>query len=348
VTTTYALDRYHLLGGSGLRVSPVALGAMTFGERDHWRIGEDEARAVFRRYLEAGGNFVDTADIYSAGASEELLGTFLRETGARENLVLATKFGGPSGASNPNAWGSGRKNMLASLDGSLRRLGTDYIDLYWLHIWDTVTPVEETMAAFDALVRSGKVRAVGLSDVPAWYAVKAQTLARERGWEPVAALQLEYSLAERDIEHEHVPAAIDQRMSIIPWAPLASGLLTGKYTRGEDGLAGTGRLAGENHADTREHPDRRWTVVKELVAVAGELGRTPAQVALNWLANRPGVASVLAGATSVAQLDDNLRSLDFELPAEHTARLEQAGRPDLPVLYRLIDRIVHEAPTINR
>jgi aryl-alcohol dehydrogenase-like predicted oxidoreductase len=228
--------RYHLLGRTGLRVSPIALGALTFGEGG-WRTGEETARSIFLRYVEAGGNFVDTAINYAGGRSEEMLGTFMKETGVRERLVVATKFAVATRPGDPNSGGNGRKNIVASLDTSLRRLRTDYVDLYWLHMWDAMTPVEEVMSTLDALVRSGKIRAIGLSNVPAWYAAKAQMIARCCHWEPVAALQLEYSLAERAIEREHVPAALDLGIGIVPWSPLANGLLAGKYTQEEQGVS---------------------------------------------------------------------------------------------------------------
>jgi aryl-alcohol dehydrogenase-like predicted oxidoreductase len=233
VTIDDAPARYRLLGRTGLRVSPLALGAMTFGDGG-WQAGAGAARSIFTRYVEAGGNFIDTADVYGAGASEELLGTFMKETRTRDRLVVATKFTVASTPGDPNSGGNGRKNMLASLEASLRRLQTDYVDLYWMHMWDAVTPAEEVMATFDALVRAGKVRAAGLSNVPAWYAAKAQLTASSRGWEPVAALQLEYSLAERCAEREHLPAAADLGIGVIAWSPLANGLLAGKYARRQD------------------------------------------------------------------------------------------------------------------
>ncbi|MFD0579803.1 aldo/keto reductase [Dactylosporangium darangshiense] len=186
------LEHYFLLGSSGLRVSPLGLGTMTFGGGG-WHAGEEASRAIFRRYVERGGNFIDTADVYGGGAAEELLGRLIRETSARDELVIATKFGGPTHPSDPNARGNGRKHIVAALDASLRRLNTDHVDLYWLHMWDRVTDADEVVATLDALVRGGKVRAAGLSNVPAWWATKAQTTARLRGWEPVAALQMEYS-----------------------------------------------------------------------------------------------------------------------------------------------------------
>jgi aryl-alcohol dehydrogenase-like predicted oxidoreductase len=329
------LSQYVLLGQTGLRVSPLALGTMTFGN-EGWGADEDASRQMFRRYVEAGGNFVDTANVYAQGRSEELLGAFVEESGWRDQLVLATKFTNPLRTGDPNAGGNGRKNIISSLDGSLRRLRTDYVDLYWLHAWDTFTPVEEVMSTFDALVRSGKVRAVGLSDVPAWYAAKAQTLARARGWEPIAALQMEYSLIERSIEREHVPAALDLGMGVTPWSPLASGFLTGKYTRSPEGAAGEGRVPGfRANGILRDHTDQDWAVLDALLAAAKDVDRSPAQVAINWLTHRPGVASTLLGARTVEQLEDNLAALDFALPDEHASRLDEAGRPQLDHPYNL-------------
>jgi aryl-alcohol dehydrogenase-like predicted oxidoreductase len=332
---------YHLLGRTGLRVSPIALGALTFGEGG-WHAGEDTARSTFLRYVEAGGNFVDTAINYAGGRSEEMLGAFMKEAGIRDRLVVATKFAVATRPGDPNSGGNGRKNIMASLDTSLRRLQTDYVDLYWLHMWDAVTPVEEVMSTLDALVRGGRVRAIGLSNVPAWYAAKAQLVARSHGWEPVAALQLEYSLAERAIEREHVPAALDLGIGVVPWSPLANGLLAGKYTRGRQGeVHGDGRLtqmvadgtldalnATGNPAIAKLLTERNHAIVAKLRECARELGRTPAQVALNWVARRPGVVSTLISVTRMAQLDDDLRALDFEIPAELAERLDEVSRPD--------------------
>jgi len=337
---TYTLDTYRTLGATGLRVSPLALGTMTFGGRDRWHGDggdDDAARAIFHRYLDAGGNFLDTANVYAGGRSEELLGAFMAGAGVRDRMVVATKFSHATRPGDPNAQGNGRKNLIASLDASLRRLRTDYVDLYWLHLWDGFTPVEEVMATFDALVRAGKVRAVGLSNVPAWYAARAQTLARGRGWTPVAALQLEYSLLRREIEWEHVPAAAGLGLSVIPWYPLAGGFLTGKYTRSGDAVTGPGRLdAGRGYPDVRPHPDRHWAVLDAVRAVAAELDRPPAQIALAWLASRPHVASVLAGATTTAQLDANLAAVDLTLTGDQLARLDEVSRPETPFLYRLL------------
>jgi aryl-alcohol dehydrogenase-like predicted oxidoreductase len=333
--------RYRLLGRTGLRVSPLALGTMTFGQ-DGWGTDEDTARAIFHRYLDSGGNFLDTANGYAGGRSEELLGCFIKDTASRDRVVLATKFTAATESGNPNATGNGRKNLLRSLDSSLRRLQTDYVDLYWMHLWDTVTPVEEVMRTLDAVVRSGKVRAIGLSDVPAWYLTKAQLTADTRGWEPVAALQLEYSLVERHIEREHIPAAADLGVALIPWSPLASGFLTGKYGRGDGtAVSGAGRL--ESLAGVpfmRQRVERDWAVLDTLTGVAAEVGRSPAQVAINWVAHRPGVVSTLIGARNLAQLDANLATLDFELTAEQTSRLAAVGRPELYQPYILFDSAV--------
>lgn len=330
---------YHLLGRTGLRVSPLALGAMTFGIDGSetaglwgsWGSDEVTSRAVFHRYLDAGGNFVDTAVNYGGGRSEELLGTFIAESkGVRDRLVLATKFTMTTEPGNPNASGNGRKNLIASLDASLRRLRTDYVDLYWMHAWDTMTPVEEVMSTFDSLVRSGKVRAVGFSNVPAWYAAKAQLTARSYGWEPIAALQLEYSLTARDIEREHVPAALDLGMAVVPYSPLASGFLTGKYARAAEGGSGDGRLDQMKAMlpELAEHSEQAWRTLDVLQKVASEVGRTPAQVAVNWVAQRPGVVSTLLGARSVSQLEDNLAALDFTLSDEQRSRLDEVSAPE--------------------
>jgi aryl-alcohol dehydrogenase-like predicted oxidoreductase len=350
--------RYHLLGRTGLRVSPIALGALTFGEGS-WHVGADTARSIFRRYVEAGGNFVDTAINYAGGHSEEMLGTFMTETGLRDSLVVATKFAVATRPGDPNSGGNGRKNIVASLDTSLRRPRTDYVDLYWLHMWDAMTPVEEVMSTLDTLVRTGKVRAVGLSNVPAWYAAKAQMVARACHWEPVAALQMEYSLAERSIEREHILG-----LGVVSWSPLANGLLAGKYASGGPGeVRGDGRLArmaadgtldaldaAGNPAIAKLLSERNHTIVAELRQCARVLGRAPAQVALNWVARRAGVVSTLISVTRPEQLEDNLRALDFEIPTEVADRLDEVSRPELIYPYYFsgptIDHVINAGTTI--
>ncbi len=317
---------YYTLGNTGLRVSRLALGTMTFGDDWGWGADDNAARQIFDAYVEAGGNFFDTADLYTNGRSEEMLGRFIGERGLRDQAVIATKFSYNAQPGNPNAGGNGRKNSLRAVEGSLKRLGTDYIDLYILHTWDRLTPAEEVMRTMDDLVRSGKVRHVGLSDVPAWYASEANTIARLRGYEPVSALQLEYNLTERNIENEFTDLATRQGAGIMVWSPLASGLLSGKYRPSEGKLPeGEGRLittAGTGNPAFEKFTERNFRIVSELEGVSKKIGRSMAQVAINWVAHRPGVASVLIGATKLRQLQDNLGALDFELPAELRTRLD--------------------------
>ena len=326
------LNTYVTLGRSGLRVSPLCLGTMTFGTEWGWGSEEPAARAIFDRYLDAGGNFIDTADLYTQGKSEELLGKFIRERGARDQLVLATKFtfnagyGRQNGAPNPNAGGNGRKNIYRALEASLRRLQTDYIDLYWLHAWDTVTPVEEVLSTMNDLVRAGKIRHFGFSDTPAWYVARAQTLAEKEGKERIVALQLEYSLAERNIEREHIPAAQELGIGICPWSPLASGLLTGKYQRQGDSGTGDGRLEKvKDNPVFNKFTERNWRIVAVLLDVSRELGKPPAQVALHWVATQPGITSTIIGASKASQLDDNLASLGVYIPPELRKRLDEVS-----------------------
>ncbi|MBW4619952.1 MAG: aldo/keto reductase [Cyanosarcina radialis HA8281-LM2] len=237
-----SLDSYYTLGKSGLRVSRLALGTMTFGTEWGWGADEETARQLFNTYIEAGGNFIDTADLYTGGTSETWLGKFVAERNLRDRTVIATKFSYNAEPGNPNAGGNGRKNMMRAVEGSLKRLGTDYIDLYILHTWDRITPAEEVMRTMDDLVRSGKVRYLGLSDTPAWYAARAQTLAEWRDYEPLSTLQLEYSLLERNIEREFIDLGTELGMGVMVWSPLASGLLSGKYKPSESNFSGEGRL----------------------------------------------------------------------------------------------------------
>jgi aryl-alcohol dehydrogenase-like predicted oxidoreductase len=335
------LARYHLLGTSGLRVSPLALGTMTFGTEWGWGAPAETAHRILARYLDAGGNFVDTADGYTNGTSESLVGDYFRAAGGRDRAVIATKFSLGSTPGDPNSGGNGRKNVYRALEGSLRRLKTDYVDLYWLHAWDGITPVEEVVQTLGDLVRAGKVRYVGLSDVPAWYFARAQTIAEREGLPRFCALQLEYSLVERNIEREHVPAALALGAAVVPWSPLASGLLSGKYRREGSGARGEGRLpslaASGNPAFAKLFTERNWAIVDELVKAARELDRPPAQVALNWVATRPGVGSTILGATKLEQLDDNLASLDFALPEPLARRLDEVSRPELVHPYHFFE-----------
>jgi aryl-alcohol dehydrogenase-like predicted oxidoreductase len=325
------LNGYYTLGRSGLRVSRLTLGTMTFGTEWGFGVDKETARRLFDVYIEAGGNVFDTADLYTGGTSETWLGEFIAERGQRDRAVIATKFAHSAERGNPNAGGNGRKNIVRALEASLKRLRMDYVDIYMLHTWDRVTPVEEVLRTLDDLVRSGKVRYIGLSDVPAWYASRAQTIAEIRGLEPVCALELEYSLAERNIEHEFTTLGTGYGMSILAWSPLANGLLTGKYRPGEDGAGtGAGRLEFLKpylSVPFQRFTPRNWAIVAELEAVAQSVGRSMAQVAINWVANRQGVASAIVGATRPEQLEENLAALSFDLAPELRNRLDAVSAP---------------------
>jgi aryl-alcohol dehydrogenase-like predicted oxidoreductase len=325
------LNEYVTLGRSGLRVSPLCLGTMTFGTEWGWGADEEVSRAMFLRYLEKGGNFVDTADGYTNGQSEQLVGKFLQETKSRDSVVLATKFTFNRQPGNPNGGGNGRKNIYRAIEGSLRRLQTDYIDLYWMHAWDKITPVEEVVSSLDMLVRAGKIRHYGFSDVPAWYLARAFTLGEQQGMEKIIALQLEYSLVERNIEREHIPAAQEMGLGLCPWSPLGNGILSGKYKREEQSGSGEGRLETlkkTGGALFERFTERNWSIVDSLVEVSKAIGRSPAEVALNWVATQPGVTSTILGMTKVSQLDSNLASLDFAIPEELRARLDRVSELD--------------------
>jgi aryl-alcohol dehydrogenase-like predicted oxidoreductase len=331
-----SLSTYTLLGRSGLRVSQLCLGTMTFAN-EAWGCDARTSEEIFDRYLEAGGNFIDTADLYSGGESEKLLGQLMSTRTNRDRLVLATKFNFSRDKSDPNAGGNSRKHLHDALDASLERLQTDYIDLYWMHAWDTFTPLEEVLDTLDELVRHGKIRYYGFSDTPAWYVGKVCGLAQAGGRIPPIALQLEYSLAVRDIEREFVPAAQHMGLGICPWSPLASGLLTGKYQRGE---MGEGRLKAMKNAGNpvfEKLTDRNFDIVDALVEVADGLGRHPAQVALNWCATQPGMTSTIIGATKMSQLESNLGALEFDLPDDARKRLDDASAIDPGTPYMFYD-----------
>ena len=310
--------KYKLLGRSGLRVSELALGAMTFGTAD-WGVEKDESLRVYERYREAGGNFIDTANVYSGGRSESFLGEFLAED--RERVVLATKFTGVTRRRDVNAAGNSRKNMMNSVHASLERLRTDYIDLYWVHVRDFTTPIEEVMRGLDDLVRQGKVLYVGISDTPAWEVSRANTLAELRGWSPFVGLQIRYSLLDRAVERELLPMARALDLGVTPWDTLGSGVLTGKYNR-DAGTRGRAAMRGRIR-------ERDLGIAAEVVKLAEEIGRTPAQVALTWVRQGPGVIVPLVGAKTLEQLDDNLGCLEFSLEAEQRARLDEVSQIEL-------------------
>ena len=346
-----ALDHYVTLGRSGLGVSPLSLGTMTFGTT-RWGTGGDVSRDVFDAYVEAGGNFVDTADVYSGGRSEEMIGEFIADRAIRDDIVLATKSGF-AGGNGPHAGGNGAKHIHQALDGSLRRLKTDYVDLYWTHVWDGLTSAEELLETMAGLIRAGKVRYWGMSNAPAWYVAKVAAIAVVRGLPGPIALQYFYSLVNREVEDEHVPLGLEAGLGLVPWSPLAFGLLTGKYDRekveaGEPRAAGLPggaakpeesrsaddkRLDGANPFGDSLFTGRNWAIVDELKRVADELGRPPAQVALAWVLSRPGVTSPLLGVSKVEQLSDNLAALDLKLDGEHLKALDAVSLGEPRSLY---------------
>jgi len=301
--------RYTLLGSSGLRVSEVALGTMTFGEAWGWGASEDECRSMFDAFVEAGGNFVDTASNYTDGQSEEIVGSLTAPD--RERFVIATKYTLTSRREDPNAGGNHRKNLVRALETSLRRLRTDYVDLLWLHMWDGMTPVEEVVRALDDLVSSGKVLYVGLSDTPAWVVSRAVTLAHQYGWSPFVAVQGPYSIADRDVERELLPMARDLGLAFTPWGMLEGGALTGKYLEDTD--------------EPRRYESGGPTtnaMAREVISVAEETGGTPAQVAIAWVRAQPWHLVPIVGARSETQLRENLCALDVELSREQIERLD--------------------------
>ncbi|MEU6778869.1 aldo/keto reductase [Nonomuraea angiospora] len=333
------LDTYRLLGRSGLRVSPLALGTMTFGTDWGWGSDKDESRRIFDTYVDRGGNFIDTASQYTEGTAETLVGEFA--SGRREELVLATKYTMARRPGDPNSGGNHRKSMVQSVEASLRRLNTDFIDLLYLHAWDFTTPVEEILRAMDDLVRAGKVLYVGISDAPAWQVSRMQAIADLRGWAPLIALQIEYSLVERTVERDLIPMAREMGLGVVPWSPLAGGVLTGKY--GRDDLAqevsadpsGTRKNVAAANGSLTERALDIADVVKQ---VAGELGVKPSQVALAWTTLNPGVTAPIVGARTTAQLEDNLGALDVRFGDGQLAALEAAGRVDLGFPHEFLAR----------
>lgn len=321
-----ALDHYVTLGRSGLRVSPLCLGTMTFGEE--FGFGSDVATSerVLEAYLARGGNFVDTANIYNRGHSEQIIGDWAaREPGRRHQLIIATKFSANMHPGDANAGGASRLAIHRACDESLRRLRTDYIDLYWQHWFDPFTPAEETLRALEDLVRAGKVRYLGFSDTPAWRVAQTQTLALLRGWAPLIALQIEYSLLERTVEGELMPVAREFGLGVTPWSPLRSGFLTGKYSRDNQQPESAGRA---NFLKRNMH-ETAFRVVDELKVVAAEAQTTPARCAIAWLLARPGVSSPIIGARTVPQLEDNLAALDIRLTPAQITKLDAISQPTL-------------------
>ncbi|MFT4012677.1 MAG: aldo/keto reductase [Paracoccus sp. (in: a-proteobacteria)] len=326
MSNTTSLDQYRLLGRSGLRVSPLSLGTMTFGSDWGWGADEGEARRIFDVYVERGGNFIDTSVNYTNGASERILGGFVKDK--RERVVLATKFTMARDAGNINSGGNHRLNLMRSVEASLRQLDTDRIDLLYLHAWDFTTTPEEVMRALDDLVRAGKILYVGICNTPAWRVAQMQVLADLRGWSPFVALQIEYSLIERTVEYELMPMARELGLGVLPWSPLGGGILTGKYSR-----ADLSDENGANVAPTRKgviastgHLNERSLEIADVVGeVAEELGASRSQVALAWTLLNPAVTSPIVGARTVEQAEDNFGALGITFSDEQIARLDQAS-----------------------
>ena len=317
--------RYQLFGNSGLRVSELSLGTLTFGDAWDWGASKEESEKVFRAYTEAGGNFLDTANKYHDGVSETWTGEFI--AGDRERFVLATKYSLSMRQGDPNASGNHRKNLVQSVEASLRRLGTDYIDLYWLHQWDGTTPVEEVMRGLDDLVRAGKVLYVGISDTPAWIVSQANTLADLRGWTPFIGLQIEYSLISRTPERDLMPMARAFGLAITPWGVVGGGVLTGKYHTAADPNAP--QDAKRAHINGPRISERNFAIAAEVQAIAGEIGGSPAQVALNWARRQPGQIIPIIGARTEAQARDNLACLEFTLDDSQLARLDAVSKVEM-------------------
>jgi aryl-alcohol dehydrogenase-like predicted oxidoreductase len=317
--------RYRLLGKSGLRVSELCLGTMTFGEDWGWGSSKDESRQVYDAFLEAGGNFIDTANVYTNGTSEKLLGEFM--AGHRDSIVLATKYTNAAPGKDANAAGNHRKSMMLAVEASLKRLRTEYIDLYWLHIWDQITPIEEVMRAFDDLVRQGKILYAGVSDMPAWLVAKANTLAELRGWCSFVGLQIEYSLIERTPERDLLPMAADLGVGVTAWSPLAGGVLTGKQL--EPGGAKDSRQANASMQQFLKSDARKEAIAREVVAVARESGHSPAQVALAWLRQRAEPVIPIIGARKLTQVQDNLACVDVKLTPTQIDRLDAVSKIEL-------------------
>lgn len=318
------LSNYRTLGKSGLRISPLTLGTMTFGKDWGYGATPEDSKTILSKYLEKGGNILDTANVYTKGHSEKIIGDYLKENHVRrDSVVISTKFFGNMYPMDPNGGGTSRKTIIESLENSLRRLKIDYIDLYWMHGFDEFTPIEETMAALNNLVSSGKVRYIAVSDTPAWKISQAQTIAQFRGWPAFIGLQVEYSLLERTVEGELIPMAQEMGLGVMPWAPLKQGVLTGKYTRENKGIKQSERyLSPDLNEDT-------YLIIDRLIEIAKQKNATPADIALAWVISRPGITSTLMGIRSIEQLDKNLNALSIILNNEDIKYLNEVSRPIL-------------------
>lgn len=319
--------RYKILGRSGMRVSELCLGTMTFGDDWGWGAPRDDARRQFELFVEAGGNFIDTANRYTNGTSEAIVGELISSD--RERFVVATKYTLFTRRDHPNASGNHRKNMMQAVEASLKRLNTDYIDLYWLHAWDFTTPVEEVMRAFDDLVHQGKVLHIGISDTPAWIVAQANTLAQLRGWTPFVALQIEYSLIQRDAERDLIPMADAFGLTVTPWSPLGGGVLTGKYNQqGSDAPMDKNTRYGGQGGNPRLN-ERNLHIAAQVVEIAEQVARTPAEVVLRWLMQQPSPMIPIIAGRHADQIISNLKAVEFTLSDEHMKTLNEVSAIDL-------------------
>ena len=358
--------KYYLLGKSGLRVSEICLGTMTFGKEWGWGASKEESRKIFDAYVDSGGNFIDSANIYTDGTSEKYVGDFVSYD--RDRFVIATKYTSNTRAGDPNAGGNHRKNMVQSLEASLRRLNTDYIDLYWVHAWDQTTPIEEMMRALDDMVKSGKILYIGISDAPAWIVSQANTLANLKGWTEFASIQIEYSLIERTSERELLPMANALDIGITAWSPLGSGVLTGKYNKSSNkehknntvnkdykqkenttndvntsnssssskfNRQTSNRLNVANFSELSNTllKERNLRIAEEVISIAQEIKHTPSQVALNWIRQSKKIVRnkiiPIIGAKDLLQINDNLACMEFVLSDDHIQRLNEVSKIEL-------------------
>lgn len=329
------LDHYRLLGRSGLRVAPLSLGTMTFG-MPGWGTDYAEAERMVSRYREAGGNFIDTANFYASGESERMVGKLVADH--RQEMVIATKYSLSMRAGDPNASGNHRKNLVQAVEDSLKRLQTDYIDLLYLHLWDNRTPVEEILRGFDDLVRAGKIVYAGISDTPAWQISRMQAIADLRGWAPLVALQVPYNLAERSVEREFMPMALEMGLGVLPWSPLAGGVLSGKYSKADLKTKPDDMTSRKNiNLATGRLTEKALNIADVITDVAGELDGSPAQVALAWTLLNPAVASPIIGARTFEQFEDNLGALAIDFSEDQIARLNEVSQIEICFPQDMID-----------
>jgi aryl-alcohol dehydrogenase-like predicted oxidoreductase len=307
--------QYKLLGRSGLKVSELCLGTMGFGTEGGWGADKETSFAIMDEFANAGGNFLDTANVYKLGTSEKIIGEYISNHD-RDYFVLASKYTLKDNTTNPNASGNNRKNMMRSVEESLKRLKTDYLDVLYLHIWDNITPIDEVLRGLDDLIRQGKINYAAISDTPAWVVAKGNTLAELMGWSQFIALQVEYSLIQRTPERELIPMAKHFGMTVTPWAPLAGGALTGKYLKGEQGRV---------KAESNRRDENSERITKVVMAIADEVGVSPAHVALKWTMQQGFSCTPIVGATKVDQLKDNLKTIDLTLTTDHLKRLDEAS-----------------------